>query len=410
MQVTRTQWPVGQGCFASGTIESTASRTINYVYDCGARNRRHLEPLVRGYTDQTAQIDALFVSHLDADHVDGLDILLARARVQTVYLPYLDIVDLLMKIVEAEDNGELTGSFAQATLNPAGWFGDRGVERVVLIRNGGGDAPDGFTPLTGEPDRPPEGPLYLKESGVSAELPMDRSTGSSETPLLQMTVGNALTVVSQFHTHWILVPYVPPVDPHRVSKFEAGICGILGVRDYAEVTVDLLSQKLRTRSGRRDLRNCYDAIIKNGATTNHNRISMSLYSGPTNPDFWECRTYWRRYWSRHWPGRGLGWIGTGDAKLNYLQDRSEWHNFYSRLLPTVGSLLLPHHGSIKNFHEDLLSPPNLELVIASADSKGAGYRHPSATVVHAVKRANKLLCHVSRKPKSGLLEQMWIKK
>ena len=87
MWATRHQFPVGQGCFHAGAIGHTdsASDMMHYVYDCGSTRQRALQNAIDMYKTRTSSIDFLFVSHFDADHVSGLDRLLAAATVDTVY-------------------------------------------------------------------------------------------------------------------------------------------------------------------------------------------------------------------------------------------------------------------------------------------------------------------------------------
>ena len=83
MEVTRTQYPVGQGCFHAGRIEwgypdSGSSDDFHYVYDCGSSSGSAvLQDAVAEWPSQVPRLDALFVSHLDTDHVNGIDRLLA---------------------------------------------------------------------------------------------------------------------------------------------------------------------------------------------------------------------------------------------------------------------------------------------------------------------------------------------
>ena len=87
MQVTRTQYPVGQGCFHAGHIQwghqdSGSSDDFHYVYDCGSSDgSAALQDSVVEWRSQVPRLDALFVSHLDTDHVNGIDRLLASVKV-----------------------------------------------------------------------------------------------------------------------------------------------------------------------------------------------------------------------------------------------------------------------------------------------------------------------------------------
>ena len=78
MHVTRMQYPIGQGCFHAGTIRETDAGyhddcAFQYVYDCGSDDRQALGEAIDNYKNQVSHVDALFVSHLDNDHVNGLD-------------------------------------------------------------------------------------------------------------------------------------------------------------------------------------------------------------------------------------------------------------------------------------------------------------------------------------------------
>ena len=215
VRIIRAQWPVGQGCFSTGAIE-TAGGTIHYVYDCGARNVSNLEPIVAAYARRVPQVDALFVSHLDGDHVDGLDTLLARLDVRTVYLPYLSTSQRLMALAEAEaEDRRLTASLVQAQFEPAAWFGSRGVGRVVFVRNG--DDPDLFSERPPErPDPEPRGEgrgPCLIEKGRTRPVTQG-AAGQAE--VLEMEVNAHIAVVlGGAPLNWILKPFVPRVSDDK---------------------------------------------------------------------------------------------------------------------------------------------------------------------------------------------------
>jgi glyoxylase-like metal-dependent hydrolase (beta-lactamase superfamily II) len=138
MWVTREQFTVGQGCFHAGTIGlgrriGMTSTPFHYVYDCGSGNTRALLQAIDLYRRQSSSIDARFVSHFDDDHVCGLDRLLAAVAVDTVYIPYLDETVAILDLINAEEDGTLSGSLIEATIEPEAWFGRRGVRRVVRI-------------------------------------------------------------------------------------------------------------------------------------------------------------------------------------------------------------------------------------------------------------------------------------
>ncbi len=401
MRVIRVQWPVGQGCFSTGMVEA-AGGTIHYVYDCGARSVSNLEPIVAAYARRVPRIDALFVSHLDGDHVDGLDTLLARLDATTVYLPYLSASQRLLALAraEAEDN-RFTASFVQVQFDPAGWFGSRGVERVVFVRNGDDtdllDGDEKPSPKPGLREGPREaGGLTLDEQSRIRPIAAGKPGRAA---LLEMQIENHIAVANGgAAVDWILRPYVPRVSDARAEQFEKKVLVALGRAPSDVIDAAALQVLLKTPEGRRKLRRCYDAILTDGGGEKHNAVSMSLYSGPAgDSNIWKIETRSDGGMiSLHGNWTTVGWIGSGDAKLKSRNPRQKWRSYYRAELARTMTLLLPHHGSKANFHSDLLRHP-LHICIASADERDEGYRHPSAEVVEAIEDANYFLAHVTKR-------------
>lgn len=410
MRVVRVQWPVGQGCFATGAIE-TAGGTIHYVYDCGARSVSNLEPIVAAYARKVAHVDALFISHLDGDHVDGLDTLLSRLDVETVYLPYLTTCQRLMMVAEAEaEDRRLTASLVQAQFDPGTWFGSRGVRRVVFVRNGGD--PDFSSEVP--PERPgPEsrggarGPALHEKSKTRTIAAGDDSRAA----IIEMEMDAHIAIeAGGAPLNWILKPHVPRVSDGRVRKFERMLINALDLPLNSSIDLGKIKMLLKTLDGRKKLRGCYESILTDGSGKKHNAVSMSLYSGPANPDgAWEIETRFERSQVMNTKTHAPGWIGTGDAKLKSKKPRANWTSYYQGELRLTQTLLLPHHGSKANFHKDLLAWP-IRICIAAADERDEGYRHPSPEVVEEIDDARLVLIHVTRRVETRFRETIQILK
>jgi hypothetical protein len=138
---------------------------------------------------------------------------------------------------------------------------------------------------------------------------------------------------------------------------------------------------------------------------------MSLYSGPTGRapnDSWTrslCieRNLFEDYWPCIWNNGTVGWIGTGDAMLNLQIVRNAWNKTYNPLLPQVASLLLPHHGSRRSFHDKLLQMPSLSICLASAGDPSR-YQHPDKEVIGQCIAAGKRFILVSQDQRTGVTE------
>ena len=131
MKVTRTLHPIGQGAFYTEKFEYDGQQ-CNVVFDCGGRALSVIEERVKKYCNRLSReqkvelptIDAVFISHFDNDHVNGLKTLLDNAEVKRIFLPLLnksdvyalslsfveklgDPLSLYSKLVESAVNGTL---------------------------------------------------------------------------------------------------------------------------------------------------------------------------------------------------------------------------------------------------------------------------------------------------------------
>ena len=426
MWAKRYQFPIGQGCFHAGVIglSDPNLEKIHYVYDCGSKKQSTLQNAIDFYKTQTSLINALFVSHFDIDHVSGLDRLLAAVKVKTVYIPYVDRSVLILDLVKAEMNGALSASLIEASIEPESWFGSRGVQRVVRIRGSGDSPPYGLPDSINdspeqstEDGQEPSDEQEARENLTIMESPSlrhrQRGVTGQRSELLEAAPGTRIMILSgSKELDWLLLPHVDPAPKGRRVAFKNTMRAAIGLRPRQRLTSSRLAEALRDREKRQALRECYDEIIAG----DHNRISMSLYSGPIEPE----QTW--RYWGHNYPffcfpwelelsplgenkTDAVGWLGTGDAALRIKKVRERWQNTYQSLGHQISTLLLPHHGSHLNFHEELLKFPKLKLCVASA-SNPSQYSHPSGEVVSTIWGHGKKFRHVSQHIDSGVMEMM----
>ena len=426
MLITRIQYPIGQGCFHAGSVRAGDAAEHNdhafhYVYDCGSDNRHALGEAIENYKNQVTHVDALFVSHLDNDHVNGLDRLLSAVKVDTVYVPYVkENAVLVLELIQADLDGALSVSLIEASMDPGNWFRSRGVERVIGVQESPDDGASG--PGVGDDPEEPEGPRTGSMIGPSVGDPRIQ---------VATTPGSGIEVVGSGYRvpirdrgrplNWTLVPHVDPAPRERLDRFKAKIRTILGLSAGQPVTSARLAEAIRERSDRERLRECYDEIVPRGARRMHNRVSMSLYSGPDRTEGaqeWRHRALYGRgwrtdeliefhpesFWSRE--AGAVGWIGTGDATLRVKKVRTAWKGTYRPYGDFVVTLLLPHHGSKHNFHRDVIDFPHLEICAASAGRRSR-YRHPSKSVRLEVASQRKVFRHVSQNPETALFEEIW---
>ena len=428
---SRTQYPIGQGCFHAGDIRWTDEvsgfpEDFHYVYDCGSSDGSAvLEDAIVAWRSQAHRLDALFVSHLDADHVNGIDRLLGSVTAQTVYIPYLDDAAVVLDIVEADIVGALSASLIEARMDPGSWFGRRGVASVVLVLSSPDEGPPGTEPDPVDDDDSGEEferePLLPPKSPFDSDGPSGSSgDGVARSTLEMMESGKWVEVNRSESIRWILVPHVDPAPRGHLGAFYREVLKVLGLQPPQRPTAERLAAALRDDRKRRRLRNCYDRIISGGSGRRHNRVSMSLYSGPA--DVGEDVQWWTSVpiapygpWPV-WPlytvpadyfesvQTAVGWIGTGDAPLKVGNVRTAWQRSFDPFRNQIATLLLPHHGSHGSFHTSLLDwPPNLNLCVVSAGGPSQ-YGHPHRRVVYEVFSRGKVMHHVSQYPQTVLRE------
>jgi glyoxylase-like metal-dependent hydrolase (beta-lactamase superfamily II) len=140
MKSTIVQRPVGQGGLLQGSLDCGAT-PLRWMYDCGSNQ---IDSLYREISRVAANpsLDILFLSHLDSDHVSGIDRLLTMVSVSEVVLPYLREADISLAVCRDVEAGRLTGLFLDFAADPAGWLIGRGVVTVTFVEGRGDDGPD----------------------------------------------------------------------------------------------------------------------------------------------------------------------------------------------------------------------------------------------------------------------------
>lgn len=419
----REQLPVGQGGAHVGFLwgdwrkRSLCDADITYMYDCGslhpdARNRE-LDKLK--YCLSGRSLDLLVLSHLHADHVNGLKYLCGLPRrkggpegvhVDTIVLPYLDNLDRVLVFAQALHERRLGSGdrrfLADLAHDPVTTLSRLGVRQIVFVADdgegSGADAPDPPTPPDMMPvDLPPEKRRLKVDRGPVRKLTESqaRDLGSAAPESAGPDIGvldHRRGLVISSHTiarAWMLQTYVDRNIGIR-NEFMRELCRVL------RITRKKLEQRLSDPSARRDLltrsgdvaklRQAYEALsTKKTGRKNLNLTSMSLYSGPVPRAQYQvwAKIGWATYFRERIGDFLAGCLCTGDADL---LDKNRRHSFlahFSGFLDDVHTLVIPHHGSWRNFHEEVLQNINPRTVLVAAE-KHQKWQHPSGQVLQQI--------------------------
>lgn len=379
MIVTMVQHAVGQGGLFSGELVKHG-KPLRWVYDCGSNQRDALQRGINAVAGG-GDIDLLFLSHLDSDHVGGVDQLLSQVTAREVVLPYLNAGTLLAIIARDAARGALSGTFVEAAGDLAGWFGSRGVETITLVGgrddDEGGDGPAlPFEPGGGEGESRVK---WSREPQQSSELIADPNRPSVQpgpaATMQEVPPDAALQVLTPGGVlNWALIPYVHLPSAKQMHAFEQALEASFG----APLDRKAIIARAKEADVRDKLRECYDELW-----LDHNLITMTLYSGPIQPEEATVSLSVFRHDDFWWHENG-GWMLTGDAHLDRRRRRQRFLHHYKRVTELINVLMLPHHGSIHN-HSDLVLDAMPDLMVGYAAAGPNSYGHPHRDVQDAVR-------------------------
>lgn len=402
------------------------ARPFSFMFDCGSLDRKLIgKVLTRESARLPSIIDVLFISHLDIDHVQGIDLLFTNTstKVHTVVLPHIDTFTLIS--AAAVTKGDVTSDYLAFLSDPAGWLRKRHVSVVIQLTRDDGDSGT----LTSDIEAPPilwgaledrEGPR-LRVVGREApgekrqlsQVAEDLKRGSSATQKILMSrvqfqIGAPRT------PRWIVAPYCHVFDARKMRAFHAKVAAFIKTNlakspsSWGIKRGDLLQRVIGDPALRARLKKCYKALHNDD-----NVPSLSVYSGEPPHSRGHGGLDKTALSSCSWhddrDSSSLGWLTTGDAILttDYLFDA--WREFYSEIFEKVGIFVLPHHGSKLAFTaERFLYVTELASARLLVCAKSNAKKHPHPDLVTDLAALGKELIQVSEKPESRYFEIAWV--
>lgn len=416
----RKQYSVGQGFFHAASLstgKSLADPEFLYVYDCGAMGRyrparnRSIDAFIRDTSPR--EIDILFLSHMHADHINGLSRLLHRSngkRADTIVLPLVDDFERIVAFSQAVANDEsarLDSFYRRFVIDPESALRQFDPRQIIFVRKGGGEFDPGIAP-----DRPP--PMKFDDDGPggrswSLKFPnrfsrahenvgaYPRRRYKRSPSVFIIGDDNGLSLPS--YSSWVLLPYVDPSIKAYRDRFTVAAKNILGItkREFSAAILDKTMRRDLVVNKAKLLARAYSSL-----ESDINLTSLCLYSGPMMPSegLIGCRKIAHGLW---WGSKRPGWLATGDADLRKPSRLSAFLEHYKNVLRDAGSLTLPHHGSAKNFNEGLLQGIYPEICVVAADAY-SNWSHPDLSVVRAVSSSGSQLGLVTSDENTQLSE------
>ena len=357
MRLERTIHPVGQGGFYTEHLVDE-NQDFFVVYDCGGNSKPFMERYLSDFIRENTRggkmiIDALFISHLHADHINGLRFLLEMENVKVKYLFLPQLTDDLLAetlMFNAFQNHENVQELTDFILSLYGESSGRYHEtRIVQVE-----------PYREQDNRNSES---QNNSVDINNINISRDIRDIEN-LSLIKSGTRLTT----GTPWWYIPYNLRVKKKKKKGFYKYLIDELRLDrlDYSRMPDVVQGYGISRLKG----------VYKDYFGNNHNSYSMTLFSGMRDPSCYKikrCHHVWNLncYTPYHVSHESPNCLYTGDFEAQTYYD--DMKQFYGSLWPTIESIQVPHHGSMFNLHQ-----PMYKNAIRGFISVGKGnkYHHP----------------------------------
>ena len=341
--------PVGQGAFYS---ERHLYPNINTVYDCGTRygtrNQKGVAGVVRQSFRKDDIVHILFISHFDFDHISLIETLKNSVnKIERVVIPLLQKPEkiFLSNIYKSLRQPHL----ANLVSNPSEFFGRE--TQIIRVHSG-------------------------SEQEVVEREPVNVS--EIDEPVREILSGTPLTMNGL--NDWVYIPFNYEYQSRREEFLEK--------LNVASIDIDRLEKDpnyILEKVIRDKVKKVYKSI-----SGGINQNSMFLYSGPSsikdsNRLYWRGRCwhydpycwYFDHYVHRCNPHR-VACLYTGDGDLNEVKVKVIYSNYWD----LIGTIQIPHHGSLSSFDASILD--NRQFLCPISVGKNNSYGHPSQEVISEI--------------------------
>lgn len=340
--IQRTFHPVGQGAFYTER-HLVNDDFINVVYDCGTSNvKKNISNKVAKSFNDGEVIHFLFISHFDFDHISLIDELKQTFKIEKVIIPLLhkDEKIFLANIFESLGKSNL----AKLVANPNDYFGAE--TQIISV------SPNSEEGLNDNPN------------DIEAITLTDECREIiSGTPIRLNTVND-----------WVFIPYNHKYKDRNIEF----------ITKLKENKIDIDKLKKQKCILDSEMEKLIKEIYKK-ISGNINENSMFLYSGPQNPHKLQ-----RLIWTNKCCCGFLCWhvcnnylldcsrvacLYTGDGDLNKVSVKQIYKKYWNY----IGTIQIPHHGSLPSFAKDVLE--NKDFFCPISVGKNNSYGHPSEVVI-----------------------------
>ena len=335
--------PVGQGAFYVEKIGD-----INIVYDCGSiGNRKKIKELIEKCFERNKVIEAIFISHLDKDHMNGVEDLLTKCKVKRICFPLITEEmkqTLKIKIMIEEIIGNSYSKFIREFIeDPEAAIKkikeDMEIELIEIL--------------------PSDEQNIVEENNKKIDK---EETKNQKIKRVKKNSGEDIAKeIKDLKYEWELIPYNFKQET-RIIEFEENLEKEFGKKISLKEIEEIW--KKNEDNSRKKIKKAYKSL-KGGINNN----SMTLFSGVREVG---AQIQYNSSYVK------VGCLYTGDYEA---KEEDKWKTLkqaYEGYWEWIGMIQVPHHGSSENCNDNLISKNAVYFLSAGKKNK---YGHPSKDVV-----------------------------
>ena len=414
MEAKRVQYPIGQGGFHH-TLVFDGSERFSIVMDCGGGTKQHRRRLADCFVEASGRNhDAIAISHLDKDHIDGIPILHdAGARFDAVFLPHVDVASYMqwmtLRLCGSREVGAAEVGAALATTS--GLYGGQ-FGTPIMISSG---PPDTNRPMEEAIVRRGKMQDRLGElHALGNPVPNHEASVRSGTLdwifrfyALEWTMPTVAAAIWKVNA---LGPLKLAID--QLSQGQPTAAQIAAIDNELKAKIAATDANLAMSSicGKSPFKTDPSAKVLLGklyeaspGLVDYNDASLCVYSGPSLANGQSPSTRFSVIRKSAMDLRSekctrcVGWLHTGDAQFGNLSSLNTFFAHFVAELPFLSTLVLPHHGSRHSYSTSLteltafsLAATNPLLFIAASEPLGR-YHHPHIPVMRKCESLGRLV-------------------
>ena len=355
IKMQRTFYPVGQGGFYSESFK-TENNNFNVVYDCGSLSKG-VDKVVSNSFDKNEDVDILFISHFDSDHVNKIDILKnSVGKIKTVIMPLLSEEDKNFSLVVYKELGNEYKNSLDILNNPKEFFGSE--TKIIWVRE-----------VVESRD---------EESSQEINDIAEIEDGA------EIKSGENINFSLKGQKFWIYKPYNYKNKircNELIKKFRENNISIKDLKD-----VDYVSNHIK------EIRKCYKEVeggINQNSLVLYSNLIKDKYSAACIDYIYMGKdlnfySFWHDYFYFLKNRFDLGCIYTGDVYLKTIVDDFKNKIKGCKYYLPVNTIQVPHHGSKNgfdiNFFNDF-SEGRRRIISPISFGLSNSYGHPSSMVI-----------------------------